>query len=543
MDIRKRVKEISSRQNIEPGTSWWKQRNSAVLFLSLAAVGLLLVLTVTGSHFLSMEAKNGVDFNVRSIHPLTSRVDEGDKMALGFNIRTRVPGIYRLKIFSPTGLELASEMKLVRGENPGVWNITSEFENDGFGRYEIELSGLLNKHENQYYRTYFWVEDAAETEAYGLDKISRESSGDSQSYPSATTQYTESSGERPHSEYADNNVEFTGDAEDQEPSSDSEPSADPESSEAPVSGNTFSEEPASSQEPETSSNSGVEESGDQVNESSDGSGGEETADDNPEITDEGTGYGLHMDSNPRGSRVYIDGSLKGSTPLNVTDLPEGTYELELELEGYESETLKVRIKASESIDVYRQLNREFGWLAVNSTPGNASVYVDGYSKGRTPLELELASGEHQLKLVTEGYEDRVESVSVVGKETVSLEWELEEKSEPAYETGTLYISSIPTGSTIYLNGHKMGTTPGTLTDLPAGTYRLRLALYGYESFETKIKVVPGETTPIYQPLVEIEKEESDEGLMITALHIKAFIIFMIAGFIVYVVIYKLLKEM
>jgi hypothetical protein len=43
--------------------------------------------------------------------------------------------------------------------------------------------------------------------------------------------------------------------------------------------------------------------------------------------------------------------------------------------------------------------------------------------------------------------------------------------------------------------------------------------------------------------VEIEREKSDEEPMITALHIKAFIIFMIAGFIVYVVIYKLLKEM
>lgn len=378
MDIPKKTKKISSRPKIESGFSWWKQRYSTILFLTLAAVGFLLIMTAAGSHFLSMEAKNGVDFNLRNIHPLTSLAEEGDRVSVELNVYTRVPGIYGLKVFSPSGSELASEMKLVRAENPDFWKITSEFETDGFGRYEVELSGIFNKHENQYYRAYFWVEDAAEMQAPVPGKISRETTV-SEVSPSTLN---------------------------------------------PPEGKPSGGEPSDSGEDNTSHSS-------------------------------------------------RDG-------------------------GVISENISTREPVAEQV---------------------IEITVD------SPAAEQII-------------EDPVDSGT-----GSSVEQGVNRNSEPAYETGTLYISSIPAGSTIYLNGHEMGRTPRTLSNLPAGTYRLRLSLYGYESFETDIRVVPGETTPIYQPLVETEKEKSDEDPMITALHIKAFIIFMIAGFIVYVVIYKLLKEM
>ncbi len=379
MDIRKKTKKISSRPKIESGLSWWKQRYCTILFLTLAAVGFLLIMTTAGSHFLSMEAKNGVDFNLRSIHPLTSHAEERNRMSIELNVYTRVPGIYGLKVFSPSGSELASEMKLVRAESPDIWEITSEFETDGFGRYEIELSGIFNKHEKQYYRAYFWVEDAEEMQAPVSGKISRETAVSEVSSSTLNPPDGKPSGEEPSGDNSEDNTSLSG----------------------------------------------------------------------------------------------RDG-------------------------GFISENISTREPVAEQV-------------IEKPVDSSAAEQVN-----KDPVDSGTGS---------------------------SVEQGVNQSPEPAYETGTLYISSIPAGSTIYLNGHEIGRTPRTLSNLPAGTYRLRLALYGYESFETDIRVVPGETTPIYQPLVEIEKEKSDEGPMITALHIKAFIIFMIAGFIVYVVIYKLLKEM
>lgn len=115
-------------------------------------------------------------------------------------------------------------------------------------------------------------------------------------------------------------------------------------------------------------------------------------------------------------------------------------------------------------------------------------------------------------------------------------------SMPVKEVGSLYINSIPIESTIYLNGHDMGRTPLNIDNLPVGNYSLVLALEGYETFETKVDILAGKTTTVYQPLAKIQPSDDEKKPFITALHIKAFIIFLIAGFLVYAMIELLLKD-
>lgn len=107
----------------------------------------------------------------------------------------------------------------------------------------------------------------------------------------------------------------------------------------------------------------------------------------------------------------------------------------------------------------------------------------------------------------------------------------ENSSTPIEELDSLYINSIPIGSTVYLNGHDIGATPFTIDSLPVGNYSLILALDGYETFETKVDILAGKTTSVYQPLAKIQPSDDMKKPLITALHIKAFIIFLIAGFL------------
>jgi hypothetical protein len=51
-------------------------------------------------------------------------------------------------------------------------------------------------------------------------------------------------------------------------------------------------------------------------------------------------------------------------------------------------------------------------LRVTSDPGGASVQVGGRTKGRTPSELRLAAGDHQITIHHDGYADAVRSVSL-----------------------------------------------------------------------------------------------------------------------------------
>jgi hypothetical protein len=73
-------------------------------------------------------------------------------------------------------------------------------------------------------------------------------------------------------------------------------------------------------------------------------------------------------------------------------------------------------------------------------------------------------------------------------------------------TGEVMVYSSPTGASILIDGTYLGTTPGKVSDIPAGNHILRLTMSGYHDYEGSIYVVAGETTQGYgtlQPMSQI----------------------------------------
>jgi hypothetical protein len=73
-------------------------------------------------------------------------------------------------------------------------------------------------------------------------------------------------------------------------------------------------------------------------------------------------------------------------------------------------------------------------------------------------------------------------------------------------TGSVKIFSSPAGASILIDGIYVGTTPGTVNGVPAGTHILRLSLSGYYDYEGSIYVVPGQTVQGYgtlQPMSQV----------------------------------------
>lgn len=65
--------------------------------------------------------------------------------------------------------------------------------------------------------------------------------------------------------------------------------------------------------------------------------------------------------------------------------------------------------------------------------------------------------------------------------------------------GTLSASSNPTGAYFYLDGKYKGytgLTPILIKDLCEGSYQVKFTKYNYETYQTTIKILPGQTTSI-----------------------------------------------
>nr|QNO43811.1 hypothetical protein BPLLOOKG_00037 [Methanosarcinales archaeon ANME-2c ERB4] len=96
----------------------------------------------------------------------------------------------------------------------------------------------------------------------------------------------------------------------------------------------------------------------------------------------------------------------------------------------------------------------------------------------------------------------------------------------AQETGSISISSSPSGADIYLNGVYNGTTPATITGVPPGAHTLKLEKYGYVEWLTSVHIKPGvtesitahmTTTDVSPPAIRIDKpatiDQNNNGLL------------------------------
>ena len=84
---------------------------------------------------------------------------------------------------------------------------------------------------------------------------------------------------------------------------------------------------------------------------------------------------------------------------------------------------------------------------------------------------------------------------------------------PSAKTGTVSVSSTPTGARVYLDGVDRGTTPVTITGVSTGLHLLKVTLSGYEDYSTRFFLVSGKTVSV---TLTDERIEFDEETSIDA---------------------------
>jgi eukaryotic-like serine/threonine-protein kinase len=117
---------------------------------------------------------------------------------------------------------------------------------------------------------------------------------------------------------------------------------------------------------------------------------------------------LHVESSPAGASVLVNGEARGSTPLDIAELPFGSYELRVERKGFDPQIRTVGLSAEQpqaraSVSLARALAPTAS-AEILSEPEGAAVTIDGRPAGRTPLRAAtMKPGSHRLDLELEGH--------------------------------------------------------------------------------------------------------------------------------------------
>jgi len=216
--------------------------------------------------------------------------------------------------------------------------------------------------------------------------------------------------------------------------------------------------------------------------------------------------GIIVSSIPSGASIYLDPSnsndgYKGTTPQLITGLTTGSHYLRLTLEGYADATQSVNLSSNSPTWVTITMPSTpsaTGSIKVSSFPSGANIYLDGTYTGTTPYTItDVPVGSHDVELTKLGYGNVIKIVNV-SSGFQSLVFVSLFVTLPS--TGSIKVSSVPSGANIYLDDTYAGTTPYTITGVSIGSHAVKLTLSGYGDVIQTVPVYYGLTTSVFVTL-------------------------------------------
>jgi hypothetical protein len=135
-----------------------------------------------------------------------------------------------------------------------------------------------------------------------------------------------------------------------------------------------------------------------------------------------------------------------------------------------------------------------GTLEITSNPTGAVIFLNDRNTGRrTPATFENLDTKqvYQLGLYQNNYQYWEQKVAVAANETHKIQADLQ------INFGSLDISSLPTGSEVFIAGKRQGITPLKLSGLkPGEIVPIRIVHEGFEPWTGSAKIFAGKTAVV-----------------------------------------------
>ena len=223
------------------------------------------------------------------------------------------------------------------------------------------------------------------------------------------------------------------------------------------------------------------------------------------MSDSGT---IDVSSDPAGAEVLVNGISRGQTPCRIDRIPGGTVNLEIKAVGFQPDVRQVSLAAGEAQKIEVQLKPLPGTLRIVSIPEGARVYIDDEFKGESPFDLANAKpGTYRVRVEKPGHETVARDVTLDKGGSVTEEFRL------AKNTGRLELVTAPAGSTVLIDGKKVGITltrgtdttavsdPLAIEDVLEGQHQVEIFRKGFASQKRTVEVKRGETLALQFKMV------------------------------------------
>jgi serine/threonine protein kinase len=197
---------------------------------------------------------------------------------------------------------------------------------------------------------------------------------------------------------------------------------------------------------------------------------------------------LQIQSEPPGAQFWIkseDGQIsrEGVMPQTIGELPTGKYSIVARRGDWEMRD-GVEVQRGETT------TKSFAFVSsitnITSEPSGAEIFVDGKSRGRAPLRLDLPAHVHDLVAHLDGWPEERQKIDVNAQR--------ENAAHFVFANGSVKITSAPGGASVIANGKDLGQTPLVIEEVKPGDVTYELRQTGYKPGSVTGKVEPQQQT-------------------------------------------------
>jgi len=163
-------------------------------------------------------------------------------------------------------------------------------------------------------------------------------------------------------------------------------------------------------------------------------------------------------------------------------------------EGYEDFQRSVTVEGGKTSTVNAPLSVGSGEVEVVTKPPGLEVFIDGKSRGLSPVRAAVDAGSHSLSVTRSGWKPYEGTVTVTSGQVKLVTVTMSVGSEAA--TGVVNVKTIPPDATVTADGNRIPSQTPASFSLPAGRHTLVISLSGYRPQQRVIEVKAGEPVEV-----------------------------------------------
>lgn len=201
-----------------------------------------------------------------------------------------------------------------------------------------------------------------------------------------------------------------------------------------------------------------------------------------------------------GAQIYVDDVKIGTVPYCDYSKRWSCGEHRITItngELYKTYNSTFTILQGDTMRLSPKLESDFAQTTIR-VDADAEIFIDGKSKGRKTWTGPLKAGKYVVECKQDRH--RPSSIAINVKADKAETFEV---PAPVAITGSLYVSSIPSGATIDIDGKEIGSTPQLIQDLPIGEHKVSLIRHNYKRETSVVKIKEGQTENLSLKLNDI----------------------------------------